>query len=87
MAQDPLKTPLLKQMRRFRRDSGRPWILVDGLEIAAEQAIAQFELMTGRKAPRRLMRTELITNYLAEEGSYGERTIQNRLERINYMGH
>lgn len=32
------------------------WGVVDGLEVVAEMAVEAFELMTGRPAPRRLMR-------------------------------
>ena len=32
------------------------WGIVDGLEVVAEMAVEAFELMTGRPAPRRLMR-------------------------------
>lgn len=32
------------------------WAVVDGLEVVAEMAIEAFELMTGRPAPKRLMR-------------------------------
>jgi hypothetical protein len=32
------------------------WTVVDGLELVSEMAIEAFELMTGRMAPKRLMR-------------------------------
>lgn len=60
MAYNPLITPLLRQIGRFRNRTGRPWVIVDGLEVLPEQAIAQFELMTGRKAPRGVMRKEVL---------------------------
>lgn len=82
MAYKPLDTPLLKQMRRIRSDNGRPWVLSDGLENVIEQGIAQFELMTGRKAPRRLMTLEVLRNYVGENGQFDEKTIQARLDGI-----
>ncbi|KAH3129848.1 hypothetical protein KXV82_001728 [Aspergillus fumigatus] len=78
-AYKPLDTPLLRQMRRFRRETGRPWILVGGLELVSEQAVAQFELLTGRKAPRRLMTLEALQNYVGEDGPLDEKEIQARL--------
>ncbi|KKA25706.1 Shikimate kinase [Rasamsonia emersonii CBS 393.64] len=81
LAYKPLDTPLLKQMRRIRSETGQPWVLVDGLEVVAEQGFAQFELMTGRKAPRRLMMQEVLRNYVGEDGPLDERTIQARLDR------
>lgn len=60
MAYKPVNTPLVMQMRRVRKTTGVPWVVVDGLEILPEQAIAQFELMTGRKAPRGIMRAEIL---------------------------
>jgi shikimate 5-dehydrogenase len=78
-AYKPLDTPLLRQMRRFRSETGRPWILVGGLELVSEQAVAQFELLTGRKAPRRLMTLEALQNYVGENGSLDEKEIQARL--------
>lgn len=69
-------------MRRFRNDTGRSWVLCDGLENVIEQAIAQFELMTGRKAPRRLMMAECLRNYEGENGRFNEKTIQARLDGV-----
>ncbi|KAL4901027.1 hypothetical protein BDW74DRAFT_182130 [Aspergillus multicolor] len=79
-AYKPLETPLLRQIHRFRSETGRPWVLVDGLDNVAEQAIAQFEILTGRKAPRRLMTVEALRNYVGESGSFDEETIRDRLD-------
>ncbi|PYH68407.1 repressor protein [Aspergillus vadensis CBS 113365] len=81
-AYKPLDTPLLRQMRRIRTETGRPWVLVDGLDNVVEQAIPQFELMTGRKAPRRLMFSEALHNYVGEEGHFDDKTIQARLDHV-----
>ncbi|KAL4748792.1 hypothetical protein BDW72DRAFT_145264 [Aspergillus terricola var. indicus] len=78
-AYKPLETPLLRQMRRFRSETGRQWELVDGLDNVAEQAIAQFEILTGRKAPRRLMTMEALRNYVGENGPFDEKTIRARI--------
>ena len=67
LAYKPLNTPLLKQMRRFRQETGSPWVVVNGLETLPEQAIAQYEIFTGRKAPRSLMRSECHRSYTSEE--------------------
>ncbi|OQE41311.1 hypothetical protein PENCOP_c005G02807 [Penicillium coprophilum] len=82
LAYKPLDTPLLRQMRRVRSETGRPWVLSDGLENVTEQGIAQFELMTGRKAPRRLMTYEVLRNYVGDSGRFDEKTIQARLDGI-----
>ncbi|KAG4429989.1 hypothetical protein IFR05_014526 [Cadophora sp. M221] len=65
----PLDTPLLKQIRRVREETKQAWVIVDGLEVLPEQACAQFELMTGRKAPKRRMRLEVMKNYHRYEES------------------
>jgi shikimate 5-dehydrogenase len=67
-------------MRRFRSETGRQWVLVDGLDNVAEQAIAQFEILTGRRAPRRLMTMEALRNYDGEDGPFDEKTIRARLD-------
>ncbi|CAG7930646.1 unnamed protein product [Penicillium olsonii] len=82
LAYKPLDTPLLRQMRRLRSETGRPWVLSDGLENVTEQGIAQFELMTGRKAPRRLMTYEVLRNYVGDSGRFDEKTIQARLDGV-----
>lgn len=60
LAYDRLETALLKQVREL----GRPeWIRVHGLHVLPEQGIAQFELFTGRKAPQRLMRADMLREF------------------------
>jgi 3-dehydroquinate dehydratase type I len=71
MAYNPLITPLLKQIGRLRNSTGVPWVIVDGLEALPEQAIAQFELMTGRKAPRGVMRKEVLQSIRDGEREIG----------------
>ena len=56
MAYEPLVTPLVAQMRAVRDNMCPSWVVVDGLEVVAEMAIEAFELMTGRVAPKRLMK-------------------------------
>ncbi|OKL58498.1 hypothetical protein UA08_06289 [Talaromyces atroroseus] len=80
LAYNALETPLVRQVRQYREETAMPWVLVDGLEVVAEQGFAQWELMTGRKAPRRLMMTEVLRNYVGESGSLDEKTIRARLE-------
>ncbi|KIW96295.1 uncharacterized protein Z519_03364 [Cladophialophora bantiana CBS 173.52] len=55
MAYMTKETPLIKQIKRFRESTQRPWVLVNGIEALIEQAVGQFESMTGRKAPKRCM--------------------------------
>ncbi|RFU33657.1 hypothetical protein B7463_g2709, partial [Scytalidium lignicola] len=62
LAYKPLDTLLLKQTRRIRDQTKQAWVIVNGLEVLPEQAIAQFELMTGRKAPKGRMRAEVLKN-------------------------
>lgn len=43
-------------MYAYRDQVNPSWVVVDGLEVVAEMAIEAFELMTGRMAPKRLMK-------------------------------
>ncbi|KIX02095.1 uncharacterized protein Z518_08034 [Rhinocladiella mackenziei CBS 650.93] len=69
MAYMTKETPLVTQMKRFRETTGRPWVIVEGIETLIEQAVAQFESMTGRKAPKRCM-ADAVHNALEKNTSY-----------------
>ncbi|ORY65512.1 uncharacterized protein BCR38DRAFT_432988 [Pseudomassariella vexata] len=56
LAYEPLITSLITQMRHIRESGATSWVIVDGLEVVCEMAIEAFELMTGVKAPKKLMR-------------------------------
>ncbi len=49
-------TPLVAQMHAFRDTVNPAWVVVDGLDVVAEMDIEAFELMTGRPAPKTLMK-------------------------------
>ncbi|PYI08574.1 quinate pathway repressor protein QutR [Aspergillus sclerotiicarbonarius CBS 121057] len=79
LAYKTLNTPLMKQIRAL---SHRGWVALDGLDVLPEQGFAQFELFTGRRAPRRLMRMVVLKEYEGEEGQYDDRVIQSRIENL-----
>ena len=56
---NPPNTPFLEQIKDLRSASGRSWAVVDGVELVYEQAILQFEQMTGYRAPRAAMKKGL----------------------------
>jgi len=69
MAYMTKETPLIQQIKQYRASTGLPWVVVDGIETLIEQAIAQFEIMTGRKAPKSCM-AEAVHRNLQENVSY-----------------
>lgn len=74
-----LNTPLMKQIREMTSSS---WVCMDGLDLLPEQAFAQFELFTGRRAPRKIMREEVLRCWTDDEGRPNPNMVQRRLEAM-----
>jgi shikimate 5-dehydrogenase len=75
-----IRTPLLEQIRSI---AAHGWVTMDGLDLLPDQAFAQFELFTGKRAPRRLMRGEVLKGYRDEEGRPDPELIERRLAQIH----
>jgi shikimate 5-dehydrogenase len=74
-----LNTPLMKQVRE---EASPSWICMDGLDLLPEQGFAQFELFTGRRAPRRIMREEVLKCWTDEQGQSNPTMVKKRLEAM-----
>jgi len=59
MAYKPLETPLLTLAKAV----GKGWQSVRGVEVLLEQGYCQFELWTGRNAPKKVMTEAVLRNY------------------------
>ncbi|PVH99100.1 hypothetical protein DM02DRAFT_643198 [Periconia macrospinosa] len=80
LAYRTLNTPLMKQVRSI--ESGA-WVCLDGLDLLPEQGFAQFELFTAKRAPRRVMREEVLRSWTDEQGQSDPAMVQTRLEAID----
>ncbi|OWY49881.1 quinate repressor [Alternaria alternata] len=79
LAYRTLNTPLTKQVRE---EVSASWICLDGLDLLPEQGFAQFELFTGKRAPRRIMREEVLKCWTDEQGRSNPNMVRTRLEAM-----
>ncbi|KAJ4232989.1 hypothetical protein NW759_001771 [Fusarium solani] len=76
---EPLISPLVAQMHQ---EAHRGWITVDGFHILPEQAAAQFEFFTGRRAPRLHMAAEILKQHPADTDPRTKELVKLRLEEV-----
>lgn len=75
IAYKTLDTPLMQQVK----EASSLWTYLDGLDFIPEQAFAQFELFTGRRAPRRVMREEVLRAWRDDKGNADLEMVERRL--------
>lgn len=75
-----LNTPLMQQVHN---EGGGLWTYLDGLDFLPEQAFAQFELFTGKRAPRRVMREEVLRAWRDGQGNPDPEMVERRLRAID----
>ena len=78
-----MDTPLLRQARR--ESSRGLWVPLTGLDLLPEQGFAQFELFTGKRAPRQAMKRDLLRAWRAQQGE-SQTEIQSRVPSDNEEG-
>lgn len=59
MAYRPRKTPLITAAEK----SGKPWALVEGIQVLLEQGYEQFRIWTGKLPPRQEIKKAVLQNY------------------------
>lgn len=78
IAYKTLNTPLMEQVLLNPK-----YTYMDGLDFLPEQAFAQFELFTGKRAPRRVMREEVLRAWRDEQGNADLEMVERRLKVID----
>ncbi|KAH7400868.1 type I 3-dehydroquinase-domain-containing protein [Phaeosphaeria sp. MPI-PUGE-AT-0046c] len=78
IAYKTLNTPLMQQVNLDPK-----FTYMDGLDFLPEQAFAQFELFTGKRAPRRVMREEVLRAWRDEQGNADLDMVERRLKAID----
>ncbi len=79
LAYRSLNSPLTRQVRE---QASKSWICLDGLDLLPEQGFAQFELFTGKRAPRKVMREEVLRCWTDEQGQSDPSLMRTRLEAM-----